>query len=55
LREGLAATAKVMFLALVLDINYQNIELPRFHPGQAVIVAVALGFIQVLPDPRASR
>ena len=59
LREGLAATAKVIVIALALDIIYQIIELGAFYPGEAVVIAIVLGFIPYLlirgPAARVAR
>ena len=45
LREGLNATSQIILLGLVMDAIYQFIVLNSFHPGQAVLVALLLGFI----------
>ena len=45
LREGLAATGKILVLAFLIDAVYQFIELGAFYPGEAIIVAIVLGFI----------
>lgn len=59
LREGLAATARIIVIALVLDGVYQFIELDRFYPGEAVIVAIVLAFVPYLvirgPAARLAR
>ena len=48
LREGLSATAKIMILAIVLDAVYQFKVLGAFYPGEAIIVAIVLGFVPYL-------
>lgn len=48
LREGLHATAKVITLALILDLVYQVIQFGAFYPGEAIVVALALGFLPYL-------
>lgn len=48
LKNGLRAVAKVLILAIILDAIYQLIELHWFYPGEAIIVAITLGFIPYL-------
>jgi hypothetical protein len=48
LREGLIATSRILALGLVMDAIYQFKVFGRFHPGEAVIVALALAFIPYL-------
>jgi hypothetical protein len=59
LGEGVRATGKIIVLALVLDAIYQLIELGRFYPFEALIVAVVLGFVPYLlvrgPAARVAR
>jgi hypothetical protein len=59
LSEGFKATGKVVVLAVVLDAVYQLIELGRFYPFEALIVAVVLGFVPYLlirgPAARVAR
>lgn len=45
LREGLNATARIILLGLVMDTIYQVLELPTFHPNEALIVALLLAFM----------
>ena len=45
LNEGLNATARIIFLGLVMDAIYQVIVLRRFYPAEAVIVALLFAFI----------
>ena len=45
LNEGLNATARILFLGLVMDGIYQVIVLRRFYPAEAVIVALLFAFI----------
>jgi hypothetical protein len=48
LREGFAATGKVMIIAVVLDAIYQYLALKAFYPGEAIVVAFVLGFLPYL-------
>lgn len=43
--EGMIATARIIFLGLVMDMIYQFIVLKTFYPGQAVVVALLLAFL----------
>jgi hypothetical protein len=45
LNEALVATARIILLGLAMDIIYQIIEFKRFHPAEAVIMALALAFV----------
>jgi hypothetical protein len=45
LREGMNATAKIVLLGLAMDAAYQALVLDMFHPGEAIIVALLLGFV----------
>jgi len=45
LNEGLNATARIIFLGLVMDAIYQVIVLGQFYPTEAVIVALLFAFI----------
>ena len=45
LNEGLNATARIIFLGLVMDAIYQVIVLRRLYPAEAVIVALLFAFI----------
>ena len=45
LNEGLNATARIIFLGLVMDAIYQIIVLKRLYPAEAVIVALLFCFI----------
>jgi hypothetical protein len=45
LNEGLNATARIIFLGLLMDAIYQVIVLRRFYPAEAVIVALLFAFI----------
>jgi len=59
LREGLGATGKVIILALLLDAAYQIAKLGTFYPGEAIAIAVLLGFVPYLllrgPAGRVAR
>jgi hypothetical protein len=46
--EGAIATARVILLGLCMDVIYQIIVLKTFYPGEAAIVALALGFVPYL-------
>jgi hypothetical protein len=45
LREGLAATGKIIVLAIVLDSIYQILRLKTFYPFEALAVAILLAFV----------
>jgi hypothetical protein len=45
LREGLAATGKILLIAIALDAIYQYLTYKTFYPVEALIVAVLLAFI----------
>ncbi len=45
LNEGLNATARIIFLGLVMDTIYQILVLRRLYPAEAVIVALLFCFI----------
>ena len=45
LNERLNATARIIFLGLVMDAIYQVIVLGQFYPAEAVIVALLFAFI----------
>ena len=59
LREGLIATARVIFLGLCMEGIYQAIVLKTFYPGEAVFVAIVLAFVPYLllrgPFARVAR
>jgi hypothetical protein len=59
LREGLNATARIMLLAIAMDLVYQAVVLKTFFPSEAVIVALLLAFIPYLilrgPAARIAR
>jgi hypothetical protein len=48
LREGLAATSKVLVLAIVLDLAYQVLVLQAFYPLEALVVAITVAFLPYL-------
>jgi hypothetical protein len=48
LREGFAATGKVMIIAVALDTIYQYLALKAFYPGEALVVAFVLAFLPYL-------
>jgi hypothetical protein len=55
LREGLNATARVILLGIVVDLIYQTLVLKTFYPGEALIVALLVGFVPyvILRGPAA--
>lgn len=59
LREGLAATSRIIILGLVMDTIYQLIAFRAFYPVQAIIVALGLAFVPYLltrgPIARVAR
>ena len=59
LAEGLGATARILALGLVLDAVYQFVVSDHFYPGEALVIAVALGFVPYLlvrgPAERLAR
>ena len=48
LNEGLIATARIIFVGLVIDTIYQVREFDTFYPVEALLIAVALAFIPYL-------
>jgi len=48
LREGLNATARTILLGLAVDVIYQVIVLKTFYPGEALVIALLLGFVPYL-------
>jgi hypothetical protein len=48
LHEGLAATARIILLGLVMDAIYQIVAFRAFYPLEALIVALSLAFIPYL-------
>ena len=59
LNEGLNATARIIFLGLVMDAIYQVIVLRRLYPAEAVIVGLLFAFIPYViirgPTARIAR
>ena len=47
-REGLIATSRTILMGLVMDSIYQAVVLKTFYPGEAVMVAILLGFVPYL-------
>ena len=45
LREAANATARIMLLGMVIDAIYQMLELHRFYPAEAVVIALVLAFL----------
>ena len=45
LREGLNATARIVLLALAMDVIYQVLVLDTFFPNEALIISLLLVFI----------
>lgn len=48
LREGWKSVSRIFLFALFLDIAYQWIVSRRFHPGQALLVAITLAIVPYL-------
>jgi hypothetical protein len=48
LREGIAATGKILLIAIALDVAYQSLELSAFYPGEALLIAILLAFVPYL-------
>jgi hypothetical protein len=48
LREGVAATSRVLGLGLVMDVIYQWKVLGTFYPLEAVIIVLLLAFVPYL-------
>lgn len=46
--EGVIATARILLLGIVMDAVYQVTVLGTFHPGEAVLIAIALAFVPYL-------
>jgi hypothetical protein len=44
LREGLNATARIILLALAMDLTYQFLVFKTFYPNEALIIALLLAF-----------
>lgn len=45
LSEGIVATARILFLGLVMDGIYQWLAFDTFYPVEAVLISLALAFI----------
>jgi hypothetical protein len=45
LREALNATARIILLALVMDVIYQVLVLKTFYPDEAAVIALLLAFL----------
>jgi hypothetical protein len=48
LREGLAATGRIIVLGLIMDTIYQFIIFKEFRPIEAIVVALTLAFVPYL-------
>jgi hypothetical protein len=48
LREGLNATARIILLALAMDLIYQLLVLKTLYPNEAVVIALLLAFVPYL-------
>ena len=59
LREGLNATARIILLALAIDVIYQIIVLRTFYPVEALLIGLQLAFVPYVlmrgPAARAAR
>ncbi|WP_206606684.1 hypothetical protein [Steroidobacter cummioxidans] len=45
MHEGLAATARIFLLGLVMDAIYQFVEYRKFYPAEALVVSVVLAVV----------
>jgi hypothetical protein len=45
LSEGLAATARIILIGLVMDVVYQLLVFNTFYPNEALIIALLLTFV----------
>ncbi|WP_209509621.1 hypothetical protein [Ruegeria sp. HKCCE4150] len=58
-RGGFIATARVMIVALLIDVAYQLWFLQALYPGEALVVAFVIGFLPYLlvrgPASRIAR
>ncbi|MEZ4599619.1 MAG: hypothetical protein R2940_07505 [Syntrophotaleaceae bacterium] len=48
LREGWKSVGKIFILAVILDLVYQYIVLPRFFPVEALLISTALALVPYL-------
>lgn len=48
LRQALIATARIVFLGIVMDLIYQVLVLKTLYPAEAPIIAVLLGLVPYL-------
>ena len=59
LAEGLAATGRIIVVGILIDAVYQLIVLENFYPGEALVIAIVLGFVPYLlirgPAERIAR
>jgi hypothetical protein len=59
LREGLAATGRIIVIGLAMDAIYQLVAFRAFYPLEAIIVALGLAFVPYLlargPIARVAR
>lgn len=59
LGDGFRAIARILALCLALDAIYQYVVLHRFYPGEAIVIALALGYVPYLllrgPADRLAR
>jgi hypothetical protein len=57
--EGLKATARVIAIGVAIDAAYQFKALGKFYPGEALVIALLLGFVPYLlirgPAARIAR
>jgi hypothetical protein len=45
LHEWTTASGKIFFMGIAIDVAYQIVELKTFYPGEAVLVAILVGFV----------
>jgi hypothetical protein len=48
LNEGWKSVSRVFLLAVIIDITYQHLALPRIYPGEAMITSFTLAVIPYL-------
>ena len=57
--EGVISTARILLLAIAMDVVYQVLVLKTFYPAQSAVVAVLLAFVPYLllrgPIERVAR
>jgi hypothetical protein len=46
--EGIVSTARILILAIIMDVIYQLLVLKTFYPAESAIIAVLLAFVPYL-------